>query len=264
MKNTIRYAVIIFVISLIYCNKSFSINTTIESDDQKKLEKIAPIAYSTKETIQNTFAISLECIKNNIEGDFVECGVAGGAQIAAMALASQKLNAKKRIHLFDSFEGIPLAGPNDTAQPGVGDIEHSVNVKQLDDLLISSNLIYSKLGNAACSTVDQVQNNMRRLGVDEKNLIYYKGWFQHVLPIDANKIEKISFLRLDGDLYESTKICLEYLYPKISKGGYIVIDDYTSLEGCKKAVHEYLQKNNLTPNIIPVPGGLGPVYWKVD
>ena len=71
-------------------------------------------------------------------------------------------------------------------------------------------------------------------------------------------------MRLDGDLYESTKICLEYLYPKINKGGYIVIDDFGSLEGCRKAVLEYLEKHNLNPNIIQIPGGLGPVYWQIE
>src|SRR5476649_1898521 len=99
--------------------------------------------------------------------------------------------------------------------------------------------------------------------IDPSHFVYHKGWFQNTIPVKAGAIRSISFLRLDGDLYESTKVCLEYLYPKMSKGGYIVIDDFGSLEGCKKAVLEYLAEYDLNPTIIEIPGGQGPVYWQV-
>ena len=76
-------------------------------------------------------------------------------------------------------------------------------------------------------------------------------------------IKSISILRLDGDLYESTKVCLEYLYPKVTKGGFVIIDDYENLDGCRKAVHEYLEKHNLHPTIKKVKDGKGPIYWQV-
>ena len=233
------------------------------SIEKERLNTFARYAYSTRETLYNTYELSIDCIKNNIPGDFVECGVAGGAQVAAMGYARQILRADIIVHLFDSFEGIPLAGPNDNVQPGVGPIKHSVNVQKLDSLLVSSNNIYPELGNASKYSVEQVKNHMKTFGIENNYLVYHKGWFQNTLPTDASKIDKISLLRLDGDLYESTKVCLEYLYPKISKGGYIIIDDY-ALSGCRKAVDEYLNKHNLTPKIIPILGGGGPVYWKVQ
>ncbi len=222
----------------------------------EKLHLIVQSAYSTFPTICNSYELSVECIKNNIPGDFVECGVAAGAQVGAMALACQQLKSNKKIHLFDSFEGIPLASANDTQQPGVGDITHNTNVAHVNDLLVTSGI--------SAHSLEEVKYNINRWGFDPEYFIYYKGWFQYTLPAAAKKIKAISFLRLDGDLYESTKVCLEYLYPKISKGGYIVIDDFGSLVGCQRAVREYLADHNLNPTIIQIPGGLGPVYWRVE
>jgi O-methyltransferase len=219
------------------------------------LNTFASRAYSTRPTLYNSFEIAAFCIQNDIEGDFVECGVAGGAQVAAMAFASQCLKASREIHLFDSFQGIPLAGPNDDSQPGIGKITHNTNVANVNDLLVTS-------GVSSCS-VAGVQANMRQWGIDQTHLKYHAGWFQYTLPKVASSIEKIAFLRLDGDLYESTKVCLEYLYPKMTSGGFVVIDDYC-LTGCRKAVHEYIEKHNLQVTLLPVVNGGGPVFWIVE
>lgn len=244
----------ILFLSMVFLNLNSQSDEILNSSIKSKLDEFSQVAYSTKQTIYNTYFLARECIKNKIPGDFIECGVAAGAQIAVMAYACQQFESRKYVHLFDSFQGIPLAGPNDDEQPGIGKITHATDVKNLNDLLISSHI-------SVCS-MDNVKSNMKQWGIDSRYLIYHKGWFQHTLPIDAPKIDKICLLRLDGDLYESTKVCLEYLYPKISNGGYIVIDDY-GLVGCRKAVTEYLEKNNLTPEIKTVLGGQGPVYWQV-
>lgn len=259
-KRLFKYQLLILFISLVRLPIQ---GLELGSIEKERLNTFARYAYSTRETLYNTYELSIDCIKNNIPGDFVECGVAGGAQVAAMGYALQMLRANIRVHLFDSFEGIPLAGPNDTVQPGVGPIKHSVKVEKLDNLLVSSNNIYPELGNASKYSIEQVKNHMNSFGIESNSLVYHKGWFQNTLPTDAAKISKISLLRLDGDLYESTKVCLEYLYPKISKGGYIIIDDY-ALSGCRKAVDEYLNKHKITPKIISIHGGEGPVYWKIQ
>ena len=220
-----------------------------------QLNQFAQSAYSTLPTLYNSYELAVECIKNKIPGDFVECGVAAGSQVAAMAYACQMFGSENKIHLFDSFEGIPLAGVHDTEQPGIGGITHNVNVAS-ETLLVSSGITVHSLEN--------VKLNMRRWGIHPDRLAYHKGWFQHTLPHAADEIQKISLLRLDGDLYESTKVCLEYLYPKVSKGGYVVIDDFGTLDGCRKAVLDYLAEHDLNPIIIPILGGLGPVYWIVE
>lgn len=225
----------------------------ISKTDKQHLEQIGALALARFETTCNSYQLAVESIKKKIPGDFVECGVFAGAQCAAMALASLKLGANRAVHLWDSFEGIPLASSNDTKQPGLGEIKHNTNVDP-SELLVSS-------GVSICS-LELVQSYMRSWKVDKANLVYHKGWFQHTLPVDAPKIDKIAVLRLDGDLYDSTKVCLEHLYHKVSKGGYVIIDDY-ALEGCRKAVNEYLVEHNLKPIIIKIHEN-GPVYWKVD
>jgi hypothetical protein len=82
---------------------------------------------------------------------------------------------------------------------------------------------------------------------DEVNLI--KGWFQDTVPVTKNKIGAIAVLRLDGDWYESTKVPLENFYDQITAGGYIIIDDYLTCFGSRKAVDEYLSNNNIQTEI---------------
>src|SRR5579885_1733329 len=260
MKQSLKLLLTLLVFSA--CCKAAD---TISEEIRSVLNSYSNHAYSTRETLYNTYLLAVDCIQKNIPGDFIECGVASGAQIAAMCLANKQLQqSHRKIHLFDSFEGIPLAGPNDDQQPGVGPINHTVDVQNLKELLISSNSVYPQLGQAAVCSLENVQKQMQKWGFDSLPLVYHKGWFQNTLPIDAPAIHTICLLRLDGDLYESNKVCLEYLYAKVAKGGYIIIDDYGSLTGCRKAVDEYLAAHNLHPTRVEVPGGLGPVYWRVE
>lgn len=228
----------------------------VDKSTNEKLEDIRHSAFSTKETLINTYQLAVACIRENIPGDFVECGVAAGAQSAVMAYVCQQLGSDRNVHMFDSFQGIPIAGPNDDQQPGIGQkTSASFTAQKPEDFLVSSGVdIFSPA---------QVKANMDRWGLDNSRFVYHVGWFQNTLPLVTDKIKQISFLRLDGDLYESTKVCLEHLYSKISMGGYIVIDDY-ALPGCAKAVNEYLAKHNLKPRITPVRGGNGVVYWQID
>jgi len=210
------------------------------------LDVIASAAYSKRETVENSFVIACRAIIEGVPGSIVECGVANGSQIGAMALADQSLRANRKIVLFDSFEGIPLAGPNDADQPGIGAISHDVNVPK-EKLLVSS-------GVSSCS-VDGVKGNFRKWGIGTKNCEFVKGWFQNT--VHGYK-DPIAVLRLDGDLYESTKVCLEALYGLVSPGGFVIIDDY-ALPGCAKAVHEFM---NCVPPYTPVAGTELVIWWK--
>jgi hypothetical protein len=78
---------------------------------------------------------------------------------------------------------------------------------------------------------------VRHLGIDRSDLVFHTGWFQDTIP--KADINDIALLRLDGDWYESTKICLENLYQKVVEGGYIIIDDYGTFSGCAQAVDEF-------------------------
>jgi predicted O-methyltransferase YrrM len=151
-----------------------------------------------------TYDIARIVIERDIVGDFVECGVYAGASAALMARALMDARDLNRVvHLFDSFEGLPEPGPDDLGMVA---------------------------GGASCS-LETVQSNMMAWGIPGDLLCYHPGWFKDTVPAFKGKI---SMLRLDGDLKESTKICLEYLLPKVSLGGWVIVDDY-DLPGCRAA-----------------------------
>lgn len=175
-------------------------------------------------------------LNENVPGCFVECGVWKGGSSAIMALAIQHARQQRHLHLFDSFEGLP--------EPSEKDGETAA--------------IYSGGRNQGkLATVNQCRaglDEVRHLILDEikmpPNLTHFHiGWFQNTVPVDAAQLGPIALLRLDGDWYESTKVCLEHLYPLLSPGGIIVLDDYFCWEGCSKATEEYRDKNKIVSPI---------------
>lgn len=211
-----------------------------------KLEDISQYAYSTKQTIYNTFHLVQEMIDKNIEGDFAECGVGAGSQIMAMKVALG--DSDKIIHAFDSFEGIPMAGEHDEYQPGIGYITHN-KMKPISERLVSSGI--------ASHSMESVQDLFKKCDVSLTNVKFIKGWFQDIVPVYANEIKSLAMLRLDGDLYESNMVCMQNLYPKLSVGGVVIVDDQI-LYGARKAIEDYLGH---TPDNITVEGGGGVVYF---
>lgn len=172
------------------------------------------------------------CDVNKIEGDFVETGVwKGGSVILAYNLYKQS-DQKRKVYVYDSFEGLPK--PNAEKYPiDSGDIHWS-----LKDLAVS---------------IEEVKENFKIFGDIDESVVFVKGWFRDTMPV--NNIEKISILRLDGDMYESTIDVLDYLYPKLSIGGFCIIDDFAH-KGAYEAVMDYRKKHNILDDIITIdPSG---------
>jgi O-methyltransferase len=166
-----------------------------------------------------------ECQKNNIDGDFVETGVwKGGAVILAYNLY-KKLGQKRKVYAYDSFEGLPRPNPN-KYPIDEGDIHWSIS-----ELSIS---------------LEEVKSNFEIFSPIDESVIFVKGWFRDTIPL--NTIEKISILRLDGDMYESTIDVLDYLYPKLSIGGFCIIDDFAH-KGANSAVMDYREKHGISDKI---------------
>jgi hypothetical protein len=209
------------------------------------LTQIGQHAYSYPETLQNSYDLACHMINKKIAGDFVECGVAAGAQIMAMSLANIHKSGNRTIWAFDSFEGIPMAGEFDDVQVGIGEIKHD-KFAPLEERLVSSGITVHSMEN--------VQETFKRYNLPLDNVNFVKGWFQHTVPV--NEVEEISILRLDGDLYESTLVCLQHLYPKVVTGGAVIIDDY-ALTGCRLAVEHYFEsiKQDM-PEMICVDGNM--------
>lgn len=259
-KSSLMYTLFLLLTASLNFTPLFGKET--QENTKERLGLFLQSAYSTFPTIENSYSLAKTCLLEDIEGVFVECGVAAGSQIAAMRLACDEEQIERTIYLFDSFEGIPLAGPEDDAQPGVGPIRHATNVTERE-LLQSSNKVYPKeMQGHSCFSVDQVKANLESAwGMDTTNMVFVKGWFQDTVDLESTKMDKIALLRLDGDLYSSTKVCIEALFPKVVEGGYVIIDDY-ALHGCRRALEEYFAEIGYTPDYQTIVGGLGPVYFK--
>ncbi len=218
------------------------------------IKQIAGSAYTTMAGIRNTEWATKYIVEHNIPGDLVECGVANGAQISVMGVVLKELGVKRKIWAYDSFEGIPLASESDGCQPGIGYFSKLKDfVKDKESLLVSS-------GVSVCSKKN-VEKNLIKWGLDLQDYNLVEGWFQHTLKNTLP--DTISLLRLDGDLYESTKVCLEYLYPLLSVGGICIVDDH-ELYGCEKACSEYFQKIGISPELYSIGEGkenYGSVYF---
>lgn len=184
----------------------------------------ATIAYSSIETLNFTYEMALKYRYS--EGVYVETGVAAGAQIIAMAHAAPN----KTIYAFDSYEGIALPSNRDNQMPGIAMLTEAEQ-RSLPDpgkqMLQSSG--------ATVVPLEDFYGHLKNSGVSTERVIPVKGWFEETVQ---HFDEKISLLRLDGDLYNSTFVCLIHLFPKVIKGGIVIIDDI-ELPGCLAACEEY-------------------------
>ena len=194
--------------------------------------------YGSKKSANQVYTLAQRV--REIEGDFVECGIAMGSGIAIMKIACPE----KTVWGYDSFQGIHLAGPNDTEQPGIGPITHDVH----GDLMVSSGI--------TVHTRKQVNEILfDYLKFKEDDFILVEGWVQDTLPKIRPK--EIAFLRLDMDLYDPTLFALEKLWPRLSKGGCLLVDD-GNLAGVVKACEVYFKKIGYTPEW--VHWGDNPIY----
>lgn len=194
------------------------------------LDYAARIAYSSHETLQFTYHQAIRF--KDTPGCYVEAGVAAGAQLIAMAYGCES-NVKndKAIFGFDSFCGIPLASNRDDQMPGIKFLS-----KQEQEALPNPGEQVLESSGATSVPMDSVLEHIKNSGLKTGKIILVPGWFENVLP--TYDTGPIAILRLDGDLYNSTWVCLQHLFPKVIKGGCVIIDDW-ELPGCRAACDEY-------------------------
>jgi O-methyltransferase len=162
-------------------------------------------------------------IADRVPGDLIETGVwRGGASIFMRGILAAYGVTDRRVWVADSFEGLPKPDPRYAAD--AGDPHHTFK-----SLLAVS--------------LDDVRANFEKYGLLDDQVRFLKGWFRDTLPLAP--IERLAVLRLDGDMYGSTIEALEPLYPKLSRGGYLIVDDY-ALSGARKAVEDYRAANGIT------------------
>ena len=170
-------------------------------------------------------------LADDIPGDLIECGVwRGGACILMRAVLAAYQDETRCVWLADSFAGVPPPDPaNYKADKGI----------RLDR--------YAPL---LAVPEAEVRANFERYGLLDDQVRFLPGWFKDTLP-DA-PIDRIAVLRLDGDLYESTIQALDALYPRLSPGGFCIIDDYHAIKACRQAVTDYRAKHGVTAEIVEI------------
>ena len=203
------------------------------------------------------------CEQRGIPGSFVECGVWKGGAVGVMALANLAHGRLRRqLHLFDAFQEICEPDPSVDGRRVVEDVWHRMGSEvRLTGALRPLKGVYDGLGGPG-TLAENRRLLEQTIGYDPAFIRYHEGWFQETVPRDASAIDQIAVLRLDGDLYHSTRICLEHLYPKVVTGGFVVVDDYGYFQGCTNAVDEYVETHNLRAFLHPADHVMkSHAYW---
>ncbi len=180
-------------------------------------------------------------VEHDIPGDIVECGVwrGGSMQAAAMALL-QTGSTSRNLYLFDTFEGMPPPSEVDRRRDG----------RSAAELLASAD---KDAPVWAVADLDDVRQGMEAVGYPADNVHYVKGVVEDTIPDQAPDV--ISILRLDTDWYASTRHELTHLYPRLSSGGVLIIDDYGYWQGSRKAVEEFLAETGARLLLTRISGG---------
>ena len=192
----------------------------------------------------------LDVIERDISGVAVECGVWRGGCSIAMLLAQQDLHGDvpKKVYLLDSFEGLPPAAERDgpLAVAWQADTEGPIYYDNCR------------------ASLEHVRKDLLDLGLPAEAYELVPGWFDNTVPALGERLTEdgIALLRLDGDWYDSTMVCLEHLEPLVSEEGVVLIDDYYAWDGCARAVHDYLSKNDLPYRIRFLPDLTGAYFLK--
>jgi len=199
----------------------------------KTIYSMRPYTMVGRTGLLATYDIASEIEKSNIGGCFVECGVARGGRSALMAIVANENLSDRKVWLFDSFEGLPEPTGEDTYEEPL--------IRKPKDRTASL------VSPGYCLGIyEEVEKSLfSKLGLSRNNVFMVKGWFQDTLPKHKDEIRGISLLRIDADWYESTKCCLDSLYNNVIAGGHIIIDDYRSVVGCRKATDEFLKNKRL-------------------
>jgi O-methyltransferase len=167
-----------------------------------------------------------DALQNGVPGDLIETGVwRGGATIFMRGALSAYRDTTRAVWVADSFEGLP---------------------KPSGKFAADRDADYWKDAHWLAVPIEEVQENFRRYSLLDDRVRFLKGWFKDTLPTAG--IERLAVMRLDGDMYESTMDALVPLYPRLSSGGYCIIDDY-ALPECRAAVDEYRTREHITEPI---------------
>lgn len=219
-----------FGFSLVRLNDDFNYPVEFDKQDRLLLESIIKkqLSMASRERLSATIMACRHVCAMDIAGDFVECGVWRGGNSIAAADVFQRQSCNRTVFLFDTFTGM--------TEPGEFDANASDGTSALPEFMSSQQDEY----NSWCyASIEDVRANFLNFDIDTSRVRLIKGDILNTLENPDNLPDKISVLRLDTDWFESTKKELEVLWPRLVKGGVLLIDDYGHWQGARKAVDEF-------------------------
>jgi O-methyltransferase len=233
MKNFLKRQLNRFGFDVIKINAATKWPTDFEKIHKDIVTKARSYTMTSPERLFGLIEAVKYIITNNISGGIVECGVWKGGSMLGVAETLLLYNqCVKELYLYDTFEGMPPPSANDVRY----DDKEAIHILQ-------SNTNKERNAVWAYSTLDDVKNTMSKSQYPKDRIHYIVGKVEDTIP--ATIPEKIALLRLDTDWYESTKHELLHLYPRLEKGGVLIIDDYGFWKGARKAVDEYFDENKI-------------------
>lgn len=174
--------------------------------------------------LHNLRDLAESALVEGVPGDFMETGIwRGGCCILLRGVLEAYGDTQRRVFAADSFRGLP---------PPVRDEDLGDEYFTYHELAVS---------------LSKVRDNFARYGLLDDRTVFIEGFFEDTLPELAP--DPLAVLRLDGDMYGSTIVALENLYPRVSPGGFVIIDDYGALPGCCRAVNDYRTRAGITAPI---------------
>ena len=204
----------------------------LSDKDRALVRAVQPYTLTSAEAVVALAEAVRHVVGKNVEGDIVECGVWRGGSMAAVARTLAALKQfDRRLYLFDTFEGMPPPGAQDINFEG----------ETAEDLYRERNGRGG--GSDWCrANENEVARVMSECGYDESKIHLVKGRVEETIPSRAP--EKIAILRLDTDWYESTLHELEHLFPRLARGGVVIIDDYGHWRGARQAADEFFARQS--------------------
>ena len=225
-----------------FARRGLHLSRTVPFDPQARAEgKDWPASADTMIGLRRLDNIQI-CIErvlaDDVPGDFIETGVwRGGAVIFMRAVLKAHGVTDRTVWAADSFEGLPEPSPDDyPADAG----EQFIGYPEL------------------AVPIEEVQQNFARYGLLDDQVQFLKGWFKDTLP--HAPFRRLAVMRLDGDMYESTMDALVHLYPKLSLGGFVIIDDYHAVPACRQAVDDFRAAQRIQEPIESIDWT--GVYWR--
>jgi hypothetical protein len=195
---------------------------------------------------------------NRIEGDILEFGVFKGRTLLATAILLKRLNSKKKVFGFDSFSGF-----SNNYLDEFDDLKYLKRDKNIYNKFLITKEIISKIrktqnlnplnistnSNFAENNIQDLKKKIKILKLD--NIVLIKGDFAKTVPLFFKKNFKVFAANIDCDLYKSYKIVLKNLSSRLSRGGYVHLDEYYSIKfpGAYTAVKDFI-KNNINFKIM--------------